>query len=192
MKTIFAVIFMLLSAVANAQISIHAAAAAGFDKLPEAEKARIIQEIANTNSNNLPIVGNVTPEALDRFATTGASIGKGLSAAARELGVAVNEFSSTPVGLLTVGLIVWHILGDQIVAIFAGLMIWVVGFAALRFIVNRAAPVVVKYDDEKTNIFGNRVIAERRQPELSPEMTATMVISSALVLIVGLIAMLNG
>ena len=192
MKTIFAVIFMMLSAVANAQLSIHAAAAAGFDKLPEAEKARIIQEITNASSNNLPIVGNVTPEALDRFATTGAGIGKGLAAAAKELGVAVNEFSSTPVGMLTVGLIVWHVLGDQLVAIFAGIMVWIIGFAALRFIVNRVAPMVVKFDEEKTNIFGNRVVVERYRPELSTEMTATMVVGCAAVLVLGMLVIVNG
>ena len=97
---------MLFSILAQAQISVHDAAQAGFDKLSETEKAAIVQQIAEKNSNNAPIVGNITPEKLDQFAQTGANIGKGLATAAKEIGVAVNEFVQTPVGILTVGLIV--------------------------------------------------------------------------------------
>ena len=108
MKFIIATFFMLFSVLAQAQISIHDAGRAGFDKLSETEKAAIIQQIAEKNSNNVPIVGNITPEKLDQFAQTGANIGKGLAAAAKEIGVAVNEFVQTPVGILTVGLIAWQ------------------------------------------------------------------------------------
>ena len=47
MKFIIATFFMLFSVLAQAQISVHDAGRAGFDKLSETEKAAIIQQIAS-------------------------------------------------------------------------------------------------------------------------------------------------
>ena len=189
MKFVIATIFAMFSVLAQAQISIHDANRAGFDKLSETEKAAIIQQIAEKNSNNVPIVGNITPEKLDRFAQTGANIGKGLAAAAKEIGVAVNEFVQTPVGILTVGLIVWHVVGDDIKDVLGGILVWIIGFAAIRFVSNRAYPIRYEYDMQKTNVFGNYVVKHKYRPDFSAEMTAFTMIASGLVVAVGIIVM---
>ena len=188
MKFVIATIFAMFSVLAQAQISIHDAGRAGFDKLSETEKAAIIQQIAEKNSNNVPIVGNITPEKLDQFAQTGANIGKGLAAAAKEIGVAVNEFVETPVGILTVGLIVWHVIGDDIKGILGGILVWVIGFSAIRFVSNRAYPIRYEYDMQKTNMFGNYVVKNKYRDDFSPEMTAFTMIASGVV-VVGIIVM---
>ena len=189
MKFIIATFFMLFSVLAQAQISIHDAGRAGFDKLSETEKAAIIQQIAEKNSNNVPIVGNITPEKLDRFAQTGDNIGKGLAAAAKEIGVTVNEFVQTPVGILTVGLIVWHVVGDDIKGILGGILVWIIGFAAIRFVSNRAYPIRYEYDMQKTNVFGNYVVKNKYRDDFSAEMTIFTMIASGFVVAVGIIVM---
>lgn len=69
----------------------------------------------------------VTSEWID----VGERLGQGLAATARELGIAVNDFAKTPVGMVSIGLLVWHIMGSDIIHVgtafgilFFGFPIW--------------------------------------------------------------------
>ena len=60
-------------------------------------------------------------------ATAAEGFAKALGIAAREIGVTVNEFISTPAGKLTAALIVWKVAGATLVSMMYGVVVLVVG-----------------------------------------------------------------
>ena len=63
-------------------------------------------------------------------ATAAEGFAKALGIAAREIGVTVNEFISTPAGKLTAALIVWKVAGATLVSMVYGMVVLVVGLYA--------------------------------------------------------------
>ena len=54
----------------------------------------------------------------------GTGIGKAISATAAELGVAVDDFSRTGVGKITIGVIVYKVIGKEVVRFFSGIFLF--------------------------------------------------------------------
>lgn len=192
MKKLFATILMIVSISASAGAAwagndSDTVRAAGFAKLSEAEKAEVIKIVAEkASTRDLPIT--ISEDKVEKWVNIGTNIGKGLAGAAKEVGVAVNDFSLTPVGQLTMALIVWHILGAQLVHVLGGILIWIVGFTMIRHILNRAYPNEVIYDEEKKNIFGNAAIKKINRTPMADDNAAGWLVAHATVLIAGLIA----
>lgn len=193
MKKFIAILMMCVSTLAFAGNTTDSVNGAGFNKLSESEKAEIIRLVAEkaATKKDQGAFSNITEDKVDRWVTLGTNIGQGLAGAAKELGVAVNEFSQTSVGKLTVALIVWHMLGEQIVHVFAAIMIWVVGFAVLRYIFIKVYPVEVTYDAEKKNIFGNPVVKTVHHPDISGDVLGGFIFAAAVVLAVGAILLIT-
>lgn len=104
----------------------------GFSKLTEQQKADIAKQVADAASVKITdtSVGTVLqdPEKLEKWVKFGASIGQGIGGAAKEIGMATNEFVNTPVGKLAVGLIVWKVMGHEVTHIVgAGIfaLVWI-------------------------------------------------------------------
>jgi hypothetical protein len=108
---------------------------AGFDKLSDAQKIEIMQQV-NQKANT--VVTTTTATKVNEWVNVGTNIGKGLAGAAKEVGVAVNDFAKTDVGQLTMYLIVWNIMGSAIVHIIGGLMIWFIGLIFIIFYYSKA------------------------------------------------------
>ena len=100
------------------------------DGLTEKQKAEVLLRIESLKeSAKQGEEQDVVDKTLDRMgkiATMGADIGKGLGAVAKELGIAVNDFSKTPVGMISMGLIVWKVAGGPIVHVVFGGVLWAV------------------------------------------------------------------
>lgn len=92
--------------------------------LTDAQKAQLALEAAQMAEQN-----NATPQPLvedrevQKWTEVGAGIGQALAGTARELGVEVNNFANTPVGKLSVFLIVWHFFGTTFLQVFGGLLL---------------------------------------------------------------------
>lgn len=71
-------------------------------------------------------------EKIADYGDVAKGIAEAIGIAARELGVAVNEFVDSDAGKLTVALIIWHIFGGQILSIVASLIGIYVGFKIFR------------------------------------------------------------
>ena len=91
----------------------------GFSSLSPADQAEFAKQIAikaeAASKTKVPTI-----EAISEYADLGKQIGSVLSTVAHELGIATNEFAKTPVGILTVGLILWHFVGGTVLALTLG------------------------------------------------------------------------
>ena len=189
MKKFFVAILMMVSISAWAGNTSDAVNSAGFSKLTEAEKAEVIKIVADkatSKDSSVPVA--LAEDRVEKWVKIGSNIGQGLAGAAKEVGVAVNDFSQTPVGQLTMLLIVWHMIGAQLIHVFGGIMIWIVGIAIIRHMVARAYPSKITYSKEVKNIFGNYVIEKVEPMEIDGGSAAGWLCAYGIVLIAGLIA----
>ena len=76
--------------------------------LTPAQKAELL------NSAKAIETGSTAAQTTREWVDIGTSLGQGLAATARELGVAVNEFARSPVGILAIVLIVWNFMGETV------------------------------------------------------------------------------
>jgi hypothetical protein len=189
MKKFFAVILMAVSFSAFAGNDSETVRNAGFARLSEAEKAEVIKMVADkAASKDASVPAALTEDKVEKWVKIGSNIGQGLAGAAKEVGVAVNDFSQTPVGQLTMLLIVWHMIGAQLIHVFGGIMIWIVGIAIIRHMVARAYPSKITYSKEVKNVFGNYAVEKVEPMAIDDSNAAGWLFAYGIVLIAGLIA----
>ena len=189
MKKFFAVILIAVSFSAFAGNDSETVRNAGFARLSEAEKAEVIKMVADkAASKDASVPAALTEDKVEKWVKIGSNIGQGLAGAAKEVGVAVNDFSQTPVGQLTMLLIVWHMIGAQLIHVFGGIMIWIVGIAIIRHMVARAYPSKITYSKEVKNVFGNYAVEKVEPMAIDDSNAAGWLFAYGIVLIAGLIA----
>ena len=189
MKKFFAVILMAVSFSAFAGNDSETVRNAGFARLSGAEKAEVIKMVADkAASKDASVPAALTEDKVEKWVKIGSNIGQGLAGAAKEVGVAVNDFSQTPVGQLTMLLIVWHMIGAQLIHVFGGIMIWIVGIAIIRHMVARAYPSKITYSKEVKNVFGNYAVEKVEPMAIDDSNAAGWLFAYGIVLIAGLIA----
>lgn len=184
---IFAVIISFSSFAGN---NSDAVASAGFSKLSEVEKAEVIKMVAEkaTKSKETSPATNVSvADTVERWSTIGTNLGKGLGAAAKELGVAVNEFAITPVGQLTTWLIVWHMIGAQLIHVFGGILVLLFGSGVIYYIMQKNFPKTVTRSNEVRNVFGNFAIAKVENKKMDGEDASWYLLAYAVVVVASLI-----
>lgn len=189
MKKFFAVILMAVSFSAFAGNDSETVRNAGFARLSEAEKAEVIKMVADkAASKDASVPAALTEDKVEKWVKIGSNIGQGLAGAAKEVGVAVNDFSQTPVGQLTMLLIVWHMIGAQLIHVLGGILIWIVGIAIIRHMVARAYPSKITYSKEVKNMFGNYVVEKVEPIAIDDDNAAGWLFAYGIVLVAGLIA----
>jgi len=194
MKKILVALMLSISvsafAASQTGLSSNDVSSAGFAKLSESEKAEILKQVADKAATKDIFGGTkeASEDKVERWVKIGSNIGQGLAGAAKEVGVAVNDFANTPVGQLTMMLIVWHMMGGTLVHIFGGLMIWIVGFSAIRYFFKQAYPNEVTYSTTQKNIFGNFAIEKVEKTVLRDDNASGWLFASAVVLVAGLVA----
>lgn len=186
MKKFFVAILMMVSISAWAGNTSDAVNSAGFSRLSEAEKAEVIKMVADKASQK-DVMPTMTEDKVEKWVKIGSNIGQGLAGAAKEVGVAVNDFATTPVGQLTMMLIVWHMIGAQLIHVFGGIMIWIVGIAIIRHMVARAYPSKITYSKEVKNFFGNYVVEKSEPIAIDDGSAAGWLFAYGIVLAAGLI-----
>ncbi len=162
--------------------------AAGFSKLSEPQKAEILKNVATAAEGVNQSTGNVVDTA-SKILTFSDQFGASLAATAKSLGIAVNEFARSPVGMLAAGLIIWHIMGGMIIHVVGGMIILVFGSAVIKTIINRNYPVHIEYDLTKRNIFGNHVQTKIARDTMDSSEAGAYLCAYAVVVIVSLITM---
>jgi hypothetical protein len=120
----------------NASVSKAVAEAAA---QASSQVAKAAQDAAKAAKDAVPNKGD-----LHDYAEIGVQIGQALGEAAKSVGIAVNEFASTKVGVLATALIVYKIIGHEAVGVisgvahfFIGLALFLIGFRVWWIIFNR-------------------------------------------------------
>jgi hypothetical protein len=184
MKKFIAIVALMFSFNAFAALNTDSVSNAGFNKLSETQKAEIIKQIADKSAT---VSTAPSEEKVEKWVKIGTQVGQGLAGAAKEVGIAVNDFAKTPVGQLTMMLIVWHMVGGVIVHIFGGILIMVVGLWFVYFMFKRAYPDKIVYSKEHKNIFGNFAIEQVQRTPVQDDNAAGWLFAAAIVILAGLI-----
>lgn len=118
-------------------------------QLDEAQKQELLAKATDIRN------GSSSAQTAREWVDIGTSLGQGLAATARELGVAVNDFAKSPVGIIAIVLIVWNYMGDTIihlgtafVLIGVFLPVWYRVFSRLYGVYNDAGKLM-KFDFEQ-------------------------------------------
>lgn len=154
------VLLMMVSLPAFAQVSTNGLSAEQKAAL-DAQAAQMRLQNAATSTSNVP-----DPDKMEQWVDLGTKIGQGLGGAAKEVGVAVNEFVKTPVGILTSAVILWKFLGSTFLHLFGGIMVLVSGWLFMLYINNKKTGGTITYDPEKRDIFGRAVKVKVQKGEL--------------------------
>jgi hypothetical protein len=183
------VVLMALSSMAFA-LNSNSVGQAGFDRLSESQKADIIKQVADQASGTSAQGKIPTPEKVGQWLDLGPKIGQMIGGAAREVGLAVNDFVKTPVGQLTMVLIVWHFIGSSIIHILGAFVVLIVGTWAVRryFSVERR----IEYDTDKVDIFKRSRIASINYESVSSEMFFSKIVAQAAIIAAFVIILLTG
>jgi hypothetical protein len=186
MKFIITVCMMFVSLSALA-IDSRAVSEAGFSKLTAAQQAQVIANISTMATDSSTAIP--TAAKMDDYVTLGEHIGKTLGGAAKEVGVAVSTFVETPVGKVTTFIILWKLIGTDMMHVVAAAMLLAVGFPFIWFVARNSRNVKITYDDSKTNIFGNHPVTSVVRSELSGDMVVGAAVMAALILMVAFISL---
>lgn len=97
----------------------------------EAECLKKEAEMISAERKGLMVEEN-TPERISEYANIAGQVSQALVVAARELGVAANDFMQTPAGLLVVFVILFKVLGDTLLAIAGAVLVHYMAGKLLR------------------------------------------------------------
>lgn len=87
----------------------------------ETKKLELAKKANTVVAGATDIASQITnPEALTEWGQVATEFAKALGLAARELGIATNDFLQTPAGMLTASLIIWHVAGESLLGVFIG------------------------------------------------------------------------
>src|SRR5574343_622672 len=166
----------LACSVVHADINVNTLATAGWDKLTTEQQAEIIKSVTTKVSTNSTIASSIQPNQINEWVVLGENLGKALGGTAKELGVQANEFAKTPLGLISVVLIVWHFMGGMLMHLFGGVIIMLSVTLFIAWHKKQIQDISVEYDSEKTNWFGNSIIKRYSQEMDNDWKTSYMVI----------------
>lgn len=188
--TITVALFAALSAPVYAGgIQSNSVSGAGFDELSETQKAEVLRTIAEKaaeakGASLTAVVSN--PQKVSEWLDVGTKIGQMMGGAAKELGIAVNDFVKTPVGQWTMAIIIWKFVGGALVHVFGGLLLLAVCLTVIWLVARTRRGVDITYDAEKKDIFGRAVVKRVVKSKLTDDDTAWILVCTAVSVIMAL------
>lgn len=162
---------------------------AGWDKLTDVQRTAILNDIATkaeTASSPVAIIDKV-----DKYVGIGERIGKMVGGAAREVGMAVNDFAKTPVGIWAIAMITWTYMGTAIVHLVLGTMLLIVGYGFIAYIIFKSAPVIYVYHDDKTTWYGGRVLKSKSHESMKEGDAAALIIFACGITVIAIVIILT-
>lgn len=137
---IFLAVLLCCTFTVNAQAQTQTPVPCAVD--PDWTTAKLQEELERCRVKMQPEVINqiaeqITVERVSEYSKLAKGIAEAIGIAARETGLAVNEFLATDAGFMVAVLIVWKIIGAQIIGIVIGVIamiaIPIVAFRAVKF-----------------------------------------------------------
>lgn len=154
-------------------------------RLTQAQLDSLQRMVESTKSPDAQITENIS-----RLATWGTDLAvasegfaKALGVAARELGIAANDFLATDAGRLTAAIIIWKVLGKSLVALAIGTLLLVISIGFYFKVVQRC--IVSEYTYKpRSLLFGlikyeKAVPVYKREPDWGAWIVSTIVLGMA-------------
>ncbi len=143
MKKLFATLALCVSsgAFAAPQNSVDVS------KLTPEQVQRINQQVTEMSNNPMNVSATVRKEA-EAWGDLGSNMGKAMVSAAREVGVASNEFASTSLGKIVVGIVTYKIVGREILGVLVGSITLLFGWSVAIWLLTTRRFADIKYEYE--------------------------------------------
>lgn len=168
MKKLIMIVMLMFATISYADMTAETLNSAGFKDLTDVQKAEVLKVVADkvtaTKAAAISATDLNNPAKLNEWVDLGKNIGLAFGGAAHELGIAANDFVKTPVGLITIGLIVWHFMGNMLLHFFGSILVMFVGLGFIRWHYLSQVETQETYSPDKTNIFGNSRLLTRTEP----------------------------
>jgi hypothetical protein len=139
MKKLFAIIALALCVI-TAQAS-----TLDTSKLTPEQVATLTKQAQEMASQPVNVSVTVRKEA-EAWGELGANMGKAMVGAAKEVGVAANEFSQTPLGQVVVFMAAYKIIGQDMLSVIIGLSILIFGYSVALWVAMSKRWSDVKYE----------------------------------------------
>lgn len=110
------------------------------------EQAAQIQKQVNELQAPATNVSVAVREEAEAWGTLGANMGKAMVGAAREVGVAANDFAATDLGKVTVAIITYKLVGKELISVVAGSAVLFAGACLVIFLLRTRMFSVVEYE----------------------------------------------
>ena len=148
------------------------------------EQIKELQDKASTMRKEPESISKQTREELTEWGKLGTGIGQAMISAAKEVGVAANDFAATPLGKVTVAIIVYKMVGRDIIRFVVGSVLFIlgtgIGFWIIRGHVSRKyALKPVKFMN--IVLYERNVIVERGSVNFDVVMTGVVVMAVTLI-----------
>lgn len=182
MKKVFAVIAMSVALSATAAQTIDTS------KLTPEQITTLSKQVQEMTKEPVNVSASVRKEA-EAWGELGANMGKAMVGAAKEVGVAANEFSQTPLGQVVVFMAAYKIIGHDMLGVIVGLGILVFGYslAIWIFITRRWSDVKYEYEPVLWGLFKRqRVVQSHTDSDVVTGKVISGLILLALTTLIGL------
>ncbi len=161
---------------------------AGWDRLDVTQRLKILKQIDQMAPEASSITSMVPdPAQVDEWVNVGEHIGAMITGTAKSVGIAANEFVNTPVGMMAMGLIVWHYMGSVLVHMFGALMVLGLGLGTLWYSFTRSSIKSYEYSPDKKDIFGRARIKSITRSHVSGEKQFAYLGGAAVVLFTSIV-----
>lgn len=147
MTRLIAALALFIFSISAHAINSEDVRSAGFNKLSATDQAKVIAQVEQMSRGGAIEKSEAAVDKAERWVNIGSRIGQGLAGAAKELGVAANDFAKSPVGMIATGLIVWHFVGQAAVHIVGGILVWIIGLSIVLYYSRRSVDINIKYNE---------------------------------------------
>lgn len=157
MNKLFLLVGLLVSTLAFAEVD----RMLDVSKLTQEQRASLqlqITQMAEKKNDPSSLAVTVREEA-SKWADLGKNVGTALVASAKEVGQGVNEFSQTPVGQVTTAIIVYKVIGKDVLKVIFGILTLIFGTAASLYVFRNMGKTDIVY--ENVPRFGGLIISRR-------------------------------
>lgn len=164
-RSLFAIALLWLCTSAHAQLDLNSVGKAGFDRLTPQQQAEVIKMVTEQSQKSPAeqLANRVTADDADKWLNIGERVGKMIGSAAREVGVAANEFVSTPVGMVAVAVIVWNYIGNDIAHLIGSFVLLVVGLLTAAVLCYKQTTTRITYHETKRTWWGAPVVVSKER-----------------------------
>lgn len=96
-------------------------------KLTAEQIATVQAQVAEMSKSSPQGTSAAVRKEAEAWGELGSNVGKAMVGAAREVGVAANEFAATGLGKVTVAIIAYKLIGEEAMGVIVGMLVFVVG-----------------------------------------------------------------